>query len=88
METIEQLKKELIEKIAGIEDYSTLQALREDVQLYEVQNKTEEGPYDFPGATDEERAELIRLDNGEELDEEEYVTQEEFQKLMKKWLTE
>ncbi len=85
METLQALKQELLEKIAGIEDYGVLLALKDDVALY--QNQVEEGPYDFPGATEEEREELIRLDKGGEIDESEYISQEEYNKLVQRWLT-
>jgi hypothetical protein len=86
MEALQELKQELLEKIAGIEDYSILQALSEDVALYQKQ-ATEEGPYDFPGATEEEREELIVWDKAEKIDESDCVSGEEYAKLMHTWLT-
>ena len=86
METLQQLKQELIEKIAVIEDYNVLQALREDVAIYEKQ-ATEEGLYDFPRATDEEREKLIRTDKEGNLDESDTISFEEFKVTIKQWRT-
>jgi hypothetical protein len=83
METLQELKQQLLETIAGIEDYNVLLALKDDVALY--QNGVEEGPYDFPGATEEEREELIRLDNGREIDEKDCLSLEDFKATMSRW---
>jgi hypothetical protein len=87
MEDIQALKQELLEKISGIDDYEILQVLKEDVEVYVSQQRTE-GPYDFPGATEEEREEMIQIDKGEIDDKDDYVTEEEYQRLMNRWLTE
>lgn len=86
MEALQELKQELIETIASIEDYDMLMALKEDVALYQKQ-ATEEGSYDFPGATEEEREELIAWDKAEEIDESDCVSQEEYEKMIHTWLT-
>lgn len=86
METLQELKQELLVQIAAIEDYDVLLALKEDVALYQTQ-LTEEGPYDFPGATEEEREELIAWDKADEVDVSDCVSQEEYEKMVHTWLT-
>lgn len=86
MEDVQVLKQKLIEKISGLQDYEILLLLSEDVEVYETRQKTE-GPYDFPGATEEERAELIRIDQGGEIPEDELLTQEEYNLEMSRWHT-
>lgn len=87
MEDTQQLKQELIEKISNINQWDILMALREDVQVYETQQKTVD-PYEFPGATEEEKEELIKEDNDEISIEEDMLTHEDFKKAMRRWLTE
>ena len=85
MEALQELKQELIETIAGLEDYDMLLALKEDVALY--QKQATEDPYDFPGATEEEREELIRMDKEGDLDESDTISFEEFKATIKQWRT-
>jgi hypothetical protein len=67
-----------------MDDYSVLQVLNEDLELYQKKLQTE-APYDFPGATDEERGELVRLDKDGELDGNDLISLEEFKAAMRQW---
>jgi hypothetical protein len=86
METLQELKQELLGQITAIEDYNVLLALKEEVALYQTK-ATAEGPYDFPGATEEEREELIAWDKAEEVDVSDCVSQEDYEKMAHTWLT-
>lgn len=85
MKSKKEIKKELKKRIDEIEDENLLNELKEDIAPYAIKNgppKTEEED----DLSDEQLAELDQA--FKEMEAGEYVTMDEFRKVMRRWLTE
>jgi hypothetical protein len=80
MQDVQQLKQELLEKIAGIDDYEALTMVKEDLHFWESVNTNNQ-----LGLSSADYDELKEL--AEEPDEKDTISFEELQQSLRKWRT-
>lgn len=80
MEALQELKQELIEKIAAIEDYDALMIVKEDLRVWESTDS-----HNPLGLSDEDYKELEEL--ADEPDDKDTISFDEFKQSLQQWRT-